>query len=383
MAKTKECAAKRNGTTAARKAVRLILVGGFLGAGKTTLLWEAAKRLVRRGKRVGLITNDQAPDLVDTAWLKRVGVGVQEVWGSCFCCNFPALIAASRNLIRDSDAEIVIAEPVGSCTDLSATILQPLKDKFAGEFVLSPFTVLVDPGRLQEVLRGSALDGLHPSAAYIFGKQLDEADLIVVNKADVLSPPELEEVLGLVKSRFSGAPVHRMSAADGTGVEDWLDTVMGDVPAGGRMAEVDYDTYAEGEAALGWLNALVQVSVRQSVDWKVLCQDLMEDLQHALQQKKAAIAHLKILLSMPDGFIVANLTSNQGPVSIRGGIGVSAGNALLHINARAQISPQELEEVVRDSVQRMATETTQVEIKHLQSLSPGRPRPTHRYGKVV
>ncbi|MEI8376830.1 MAG: GTP-binding protein, partial [Planctomycetota bacterium] len=47
---------------------RLILVGGFLGAGKTTMLWEASRRLVERGLRVGLITNDQAPELVDTAF---------------------------------------------------------------------------------------------------------------------------------------------------------------------------------------------------------------------------------------------------------------------------------------------------------------------------
>ena len=51
------------------KTTRLILVGGFLGAGKTTLLWEAAHRIMENGQRVGLITNDQAPDLVDTAIL--------------------------------------------------------------------------------------------------------------------------------------------------------------------------------------------------------------------------------------------------------------------------------------------------------------------------
>lgn len=54
---------------------RIIFVGGFLGAGKTTLLWRAAELLARRGKRVGLITNDQAPDLVDTKF--RAGRGLR------------------------------------------------------------------------------------------------------------------------------------------------------------------------------------------------------------------------------------------------------------------------------------------------------------------
>jgi G3E family GTPase len=52
---------------------KLILVGGFLGAGKTTLLAEAAKRLAKEGKSVGLITNDQAPELVDTRLLTGIG----------------------------------------------------------------------------------------------------------------------------------------------------------------------------------------------------------------------------------------------------------------------------------------------------------------------
>ena len=56
------------------KQTRLILVGGFLGAGKTTLLWETAVRLMNKGLRVGLITNDQAPELVDSELLKLVAV---------------------------------------------------------------------------------------------------------------------------------------------------------------------------------------------------------------------------------------------------------------------------------------------------------------------
>ena len=45
-------------------------------------------RLVVRGARVGLVTNDQAPNLVDTEILRRKGLEVEEVAGSCFCCNF-------------------------------------------------------------------------------------------------------------------------------------------------------------------------------------------------------------------------------------------------------------------------------------------------------
>jgi G3E family GTPase len=66
---------------------RLILVGGFLGAGKTTLLASVARLLQDRGKTVGLITNDQAVDLVDTGMLRHEELNVQEIAGGCFCCR--------------------------------------------------------------------------------------------------------------------------------------------------------------------------------------------------------------------------------------------------------------------------------------------------------
>jgi len=100
---------------------QVILVGGFLGAGKTTLLARATEQLVRQGKRVGLITNDQAANLVDTAILKEVSDAVQEVAGGCFCCRFDELMAAMDQLVEAGVPDVLIGEPVGSCTDLSAT----------------------------------------------------------------------------------------------------------------------------------------------------------------------------------------------------------------------------------------------------------------------
>src|SRR5438309_8095938 len=105
----------------------VILVGGFLGAGKTTLLAAAAERLAAQGKRVALVTNDQAANLVDTAVLKERDLPVDEVSGGCFCCKFDDLIAAMDHLVGAKQPEVVLGEPVGSCTDLSATVMQPMK----------------------------------------------------------------------------------------------------------------------------------------------------------------------------------------------------------------------------------------------------------------
>ena len=151
---------------------RVIMVGGFLGAGKTTLLYETAKKYALQGKKVGLISNDQAAGLVDTAYLERTGSVVSEVNGSCFCCNFSGLTDAIEHIKSHEQIDMIIAEPVGSCTDLSATLIQPLKDHFHENIIVAPLSVLIDPKRLKSILNGGT-SGLHPSAAYIIRKQLE------------------------------------------------------------------------------------------------------------------------------------------------------------------------------------------------------------------
>ena len=71
---------------------RYIMIGGFLGAGKTTAVGKLAKRLADQGLRVGLITNDQGRNLVDTAMLRSQGFATEEIPGGCFCCRFNSLV---------------------------------------------------------------------------------------------------------------------------------------------------------------------------------------------------------------------------------------------------------------------------------------------------
>jgi len=364
------------------KKVQLVFVGGFLGAGKTTLLWRAAELLMKRGKRVGLITNDQAPGLVDTKWLSEKGLNVREVAGSCFCCNFPALIEAAESL-RSLDPDVLIGEPVGSCTDLSATILQPLKDKFGDRFVLSPLSVLADPLRLRDVLNDSG-DALHASAAYIFCKQLEEADLLVINKMDLISREEGDRLEQLVAARLPRAIVRRLSAWTGEGLESWLDEALSTRVAGSCILDVNYDTYAEGEAVLGWLNAEIRLSaVAKNVVWRTFCSDLLKDLHATFRDKRARIGHIKLLLTAAGGHCMGNLTSRDSEPLLQGRIDGFPAQASLTLNARVEMPPEDLERIVRDTLSKAAGERVTTDIMALRCLRPGRPQPTHRYDTIV
>src|SRR2546423_11488598 len=101
--------------------LRFIMVGGFLGAGKTSTLARLARHYTDRGLKVGLVTNDQAQNLVDTTSLRAQGFRVREVPGACFCCKFDDLVGEVGRLEAGDRPDVILAEPVGSCTDLVAT----------------------------------------------------------------------------------------------------------------------------------------------------------------------------------------------------------------------------------------------------------------------
>jgi G3E family GTPase len=359
---------------------RIMIVGGFLGAGKTTLLWESARHLTAKGKRVGLITNDQASELVDTAFLERANDVVLEVSGSCFCCNFNGFTDAISQAIAEKHSEIIIAEPVGSCTDLSATILQPLKEKFQDTRALAPLTVLTDPEKLLDILEGGT-SGLHENAAYIFRKQLEEADIILINKSDLLSREWIETLKQRASKEWPLAHVSSISARTGEGLAQWLDEVLEGSDAGTHLAQVDYDRYAEGEAVLGWMNACFNLK-GYHVDWDAMFQSLMESLSLHFDQSGAAVGHMKLLMEKDGLYAIGNLTGRQDTLRVRGAIG-SGNQAKLTLNARVQMPPDALENTVQETLSMVCGDHIEIVTIGSTCLSPGRPNPTYRYNHVV
>src|ERR1700686_4774699 len=187
--------------------IRFIMLGGFLGAGKTTALARIAHHYMDQGKRVGIVTNDQAQDLVDTHSLREQGFSVEEVAGACFCCKFDDLLGKVGSLETAQHPDVILAEPVGSCTDLVATVVQPLRDLYGARFSVAPYPVLFKPSHGLKILRNETAGGFSPRAAYIFKKQLEEADAILVNRIDELTPAQIDELTSLVAAAYPGVPV--------------------------------------------------------------------------------------------------------------------------------------------------------------------------------
>ena len=87
--------------------MKLILLGGFLGSGKTTAIVKAARILMREGKRVAIITNDQGDQQVDSAYVKSLDIPARQVPNGCFCCNYQQLDDHIAEL-KQTDPDIIL-----------------------------------------------------------------------------------------------------------------------------------------------------------------------------------------------------------------------------------------------------------------------------------
>ena len=281
---------------------RYVMIGGFLGAGKTTAILKLAGHLTARGKRVGLITNDQSVDLVDTARVRSAGYPVEEITGGCFCCKFDSLVDASRELTRQTAPDVLVAEPVGSCTDLKATVSYPLRQLYGDAYQVAPLSVVVDPVRCARVL-GLKSDGRNFSekVLYVYRKQLEEAEIIVVNKVDLIDPAARRDLAAALKAEYPRAAVMEVSCETGEGLAAWFDRIVGGDLGSGRSMDVDYDVYADGEALLGWLNARVQLRAEAEFDGNAFVTDLARRLRDQLASRDVEIAHLKMTLAPRHG----------------------------------------------------------------------------------
>ena len=355
------------------------MIGGFLGAGKTTTIARLAETYQQQGLKVGIVTNDQAAGLVDTHSLRSQGFSVGEVSGACFCCNFNELTAVTQQLSEDHQPDVVLAEPVGSCTDLVATVVQPLLQLHADQFEIAPYGVILKPSHGLRILRAGANAGFSPQAAYIFQKQLEEADFIVINRIDQLSVAEVEELVELIAARCPAVPVLRMSALTGAGFEGLLELLDQQGDFGRRILELDYDRYAAGEAELGWLNATVRMLGSKPIQLDELLLNLVADLRESLDQQSAETAHLKVIGLWEGYFSVANLVSRDAEPHLSLASGCQTKQADLVINARVACDPVILEELVQARVEAICQQVgAQAEFLQCESFRPARPVPTHR-----
>ena len=143
--------------------------------------------------------------------------------------------------------------------------------------------------------------------------------------------------------------------------------------------DMDYVTYAEGEAELGWLNCQIQATSEARFDLDQLVLRVVDDISQELDKSGSEIAHLKVLGQTLNDSAVANRVGSATESELSLASEIRTLSADLLVNARVASSPNLLESIVRQVASELASElNVGLAVGQMQSFRPGKPEPTHR-----
>lgn len=357
--------------------VQLLIIGGFLGSGKTTSILTLGRKLKEANKKVAIVTNDQTSHLVDSEYIKSQGFPVLEVTSGCFCCHFHDFVDQLDRLSKDFLPDVILAEPVGSCTDLISTIIKPIKRFYDGRFTLSPLSVVVDPIRLEDITSGYS--AFQKEVSYLFLKQLEEADILVLNKIDLLSQEQINKHLAFLRSTYPNTQLICTSSLEETGTDDWLNKIALTLAPEKPSLQIVYDTYATAEAALGWLNFSCKMTAVNFFDGNEFLQSLADTVQKNLYSNRMEIAHFKMCFVSSTDFAKLSCVGMAGKLSLDKQMSEKVREGNLIINIRADCQPYFLKNLTENELNAL-TSRLGIEISQssIDCFSPAYPQPVHR-----
>ena len=204
--------------------MRAIILAGFLGSGKTTILmklvaWIAAHENFATNSLV-VIENEIGEANVDGRLLEnKLGYEVKNLTAGCICCTLTGdLLLALDNIKKEINPRWIIIEATGLAHQ---TIAEIVRNSLL--LTRAPLTItLADAQRWDELMDNLPL---------LITQQLNLADIILVNKADTVTPETLEEIKTQIEECLEEGPrpIHFASA-----LNDDLDALWTEVLSDGK-----------------------------------------------------------------------------------------------------------------------------------------------------
>ena len=317
---------------------KFMVVSGFLGSGKTTAMMALTDYLNRSGTKAYMISNDLGrKGLADYRYSSACGCAADELTGECICYQTENLVERLRRLYTDGGCEMIMSDIPGFGVGALEHVYHKLAAEYPDECTLAPFTVVTEGAVLRKLMTAASLvpqnagpgsnaaaarpekaasdpedrlaeggaEALSDDMIYILRTQLEEADLIVLNKTDLYSNEEQEGYLSYLREAFPETPVMCISAADGTGIPELAEYIISheacmkhpDIGYGGdefsaamgRMSEYNCQYYAE--------------VCCETFDANDYLKDLAEEIGARLREKGCEIPHLKLFAQSGDGDI--------------------------------------------------------------------------------
>ncbi|MEM8769672.1 MAG: zinc metallochaperone GTPase ZigA [Pseudomonadota bacterium] len=236
------------------------VLSGFLGAGKTTLLNQVLNN--REGRRVAVIVNDMSEVNIDAALVERGGAELSrtdeklvEMSNGCICCTLrDDLLEEVSRLAQEGRFDYLLIESTGISEPIPVAQTFTFEDENGVSLShvsrLDTMVTVVDAASFlrdyneAEALqdRGESLgDEDHRTVTDLLIDQVEFADVIVLNKLDLVTEHQAKEVEAIIKALNPGAEL--IPATQGqVPLESVLDTGL-----------FDYDKAA---SSAGWIREM-------------------------------------------------------------------------------------------------------------------------------
>ncbi len=333
--------------------IRFMVVSGFLGAGKTTTMIALAEHMNKTFGETAIIANDLGANLVDTNLTQTSGCTVAEIASGCICYQMDNTVDQIRRL-RDKDGAVFVMSDIPGCgVGALDHVYHRLATDNADEFTLSPFTVVVDPERLRMIMPERADINLPEELVYLLKLQLEEADLVVLNKADLLAPEDVERYVDFLHAACPDIPVMVISALERTGIEDLAEFIATHETALKNFSVRNNQEFADAEAKLTWYNRRLYLKTNDGgkIDCNAVVDDLIESIRMGLIEKKRNVPHLKTFATSGNGdFNKASLIGVDYDVEYAQQFLRPHKNLRMIVNARAVCESRPLARLMDDAL---------------------------------
>ncbi len=188
---------------AERRSVPAVIVSGFLGSGKTTLVRHLLADAQRRGERVAVISNEFGELAIDKTLIGEGGEAYVELEGGCVCCQLSDELIDTLELLRERvrpDRVVIETSGVALPYDTQLNLYrEPVSHWIGDDLVI----VVVNA---EQLLERRDLEGT-------FEDQVTSADLLLLNKIDLVPASELAELEARLRELEPDAPVLRAAHA--------------------------------------------------------------------------------------------------------------------------------------------------------------------------
>ena len=201
--------------------MQVIVVGGFLGSGKTTTIINMGKYLTEKGKKVAIIVNEIGEVGIDGAVIKRFGFDTKEITSGCICCSLKVGLRRSITLFaKEHNTDILMIEPTGIAFPhviKNEIELMNLDEKVK----IAPLVTLIDGSRFEHLMK---------EVRDFAMRQIIDAEILVINKVDLIEPIRLPILEVSVQQLNPKARVVLLSGKDtGKKFENFMQIVLPDI----------------------------------------------------------------------------------------------------------------------------------------------------------